>query len=59
MFEKKKITICYSLTSCNSCGHISKREFSDDDYVFKNDGKCSKCDGVVMISKIFGETIHN
>ncbi len=59
MFEKKKITICYSLTSCNSCGHISKRKFSDGDYVFKNDGKCSKCSDIVMISKIFGETIPN
>ena len=31
--------------------------FSDGDYVFKDISKCSSCDGQIIVTKIFGESL--
>ena len=37
---------------------MTKRKFESGDVVFENIGKCSECDGNLMITMIFGETIE-
>jgi hypothetical protein len=57
MSGKNEIVNAYTLQQCNSCKEQSKRKFSAGDYVFKEISKCSSCDGQVIITKIFGESL--
>tara|TARA_Y100000031_G_C7934096_1_gene254045 strand:+ start:372 stop:551 length:180 start_codon:yes stop_codon:yes gene_type:complete len=57
MSNKIEIITAYTLQQCNSCKEQSKQKFSDSDYVFKEISKCSSCDGQVMVTKIFGESL--
>ena len=57
MSDKNEIVTAYTIQLCNSCKEESKRKFSDGDYVYKDVAKCSSCDGQVMITKIFGESL--
>ena len=57
MFEKKKITTCYTVDECTKCKKSSQRKFKQGDYLFKEILPCKSCDGKIMITKIFGETI--
>ena len=56
MFDKEKITIAYTLEKCDKCGNQSKRKFAEGDVLFAKKGKCSSCEGIMTIEKIFGET---
>ena len=58
MFEKKKITTCYTVEKCTSCNKESKRKFKEGDFVFAKSGSCSSCEGQTQIEEIFGETIE-
>ena len=57
MSNKNEIITAYTLKQCNYCKEQSKQKFSDSDYVFKEISKCSSCDGQVIITKIFGESL--
>ena len=57
MSNKNEIVTAYTLLQCNSCKEQSKKKFSDGDYVYKDVAKCSSCDGQVIITKIFGESL--
>ena len=57
MSNKNEIVTAYTLQQCSSCKEESKRKFSDGDYVFKEILKCSSCDGQIIITKIFGESL--
>ena len=57
MSNKNEIVNAYTLQQCNSCKEQSKRKFSDEDYVFKEMSKCSSCDGQIIITRIFGESL--
>ena len=57
MSNKNEIVTAYTIQQCNSCKEQSKRKFSDEDYVFKEISKCSSCDGQIIITKIFGESL--
>ena len=57
MSGKNEIVNAYTLQQCNSCKEQSKRKFSDEDYVFKEMSKCSSCDGQIIITRIFGESL--
>ena len=57
MSNKNEIVIAYTLLQCNSCKEQSKQKFSDGDYVFKEILKCSSCNGQVIITRIFGESL--
>ena len=57
MSGKNEIVNAYTLQQCSTCKEQLKRKFSDGDYVFKDVSKCSSCDGQVIITKIFGESL--
>ena len=57
MSNKNEIVNAYTLQQCNTCKEQSKRKFSDEDYVFKEISKCSSCNGQVIITRIFGESL--
>ena len=57
MSNKNEIVNAYTLQQCNTCKEQSKRKFSDEDYVFKEISKCSSCDGQIIITRIFGESL--
>ena len=57
MSNKIEIVTAYSLQQCNSCKEQSKQKFSDGDYVFKEISKCSSCDGQIIVTKNFGESL--
>ena len=57
MFEKKKIINCYTVDECTNCNNSSQRKFKLGDYLFKQVSACKSCDGKVIVTKIFGETM--
>ena len=57
MFEKKKVTAAYTMEQCKSCHKEIKRKFKEGDLLFSETVKCTSCDGILSIEKIFGETI--
>ncbi len=58
IFSKKKITIAYAVEKCKKCGMLRKRKFTEGDVLFIESSKCTSCDGMTSIEKIFGETIE-
>ena len=58
MFSKKKITIAYTVKKCKKCGMQRKRKFEDGDILFADSSKCTSCDGIESIEKIFGEILE-
>ena len=56
--SERKITNCYTCLECKLCKNISKRKFESGDCVFQNKGKCTECDGDLLVTMIFGETIE-
>ena len=57
MFSKKKITTAYAVEKCKKCGMLRKRKFTEGDVLFSESSKCTSCDGMTSIEKIFGESI--
>ncbi len=58
IFSKKKITIAYAVEKCKKCGMLRKRKFTEGDILFSESSKCTSCDGMARIEKIFGESIE-
>ena len=58
IFSKKKITTAYAVEKCKKCGMLRKRKFTEGDILFSESSKCTSCDGMTIIEKIFGETIE-
>ena len=58
IFSKEKTVIPYTVEKCNSCKLEHKRNFKEGDYLFLSTMKCNSCDGMMVIEKIFGETIE-
>ena len=58
IFSKKKITTEYTVEQCTKCGTLTKRKFKNGDILFTELSKCTSCDGLARIEKIFGETIE-
>ena len=57
MFNKNEIIESYTLERCGSCEKELKRKFSKGDFVFKIVSKCPSCQGQVIITKIFSDTL--
>jgi len=57
MYNKNEIMESYTLERCGSCEKELKRKFSKGDFVFKIMSKCSSCQGQVVITKIFADTL--
>lgn len=58
MFSKKKIITVYTIEKCKKCEMLRKRKFIQGDVLFAESSKCTSCDGMTSIEKIFGETIE-
>lgn len=58
MFSKEKITVAYTIEKCKSCNFEKKRKFKEGDFLFSETSKCTSCDDIMQIEKIFGETIE-
>jgi hypothetical protein len=58
MFSKQKITIAYTVEKCIKCGMQIKRKFVNGDVLFVESSKCTSCDGMASIEKIFGEILE-
>ena len=56
--SERKMINCYTCLECKLCKNISKRKFESGDCVFQNTGKCSECDGDLIVTMIFGEIIE-
>ena len=57
MYNKTEFMEPYTLERCGSCEKELKRKFSKGDFVFKIMSKCSSCQGQVVITKIFADTL--
>ena len=57
IFKKEATTVAYTVEKCKSCGLERKRKFKDGDYLFTETEKCNSCNDMMLIEKIFGETI--
>ena len=55
---ERRIINCYTCLECKLCQNMTKRNFELGDCVFQNIGKCSECDGDLVVTMIFGETIE-
>ena len=53
IFSKKKIIIAYTVEKCKKCGMLRKRKFAEGDILFTESSKCTSCDGMISIEKIF------
>ena len=53
-FQKKRITVVYTVSRCDSCETDNKERFVSGDYVYKR-FDCAKCDGKAVIYGIFGQ----
>jgi hypothetical protein len=42
-----------SILKCSKCDLTQVRHYEDGDFVYKIDGQCEKCDGNMIISKIY------
>jgi len=58
IFSKKKTVIAYTVEKCTKCGMQIKRKFNDGDVLFTESSKCTSCDGMANIEKIFGEILE-
>ena len=55
--SERKLSTPYTFLKCQSCKITMKRKFEDGDIVFSATQSCSDCDGKMMITKIFGESM--
>lgn len=55
--SERKLSTPYTFLKCQSCKITMKRKFEDGDIVFSITQSCSDCDGKMMITKIFGESM--
>ena len=58
IFSKEKITLAYTIEKCSKCEKSHKRDFSEGDILFAISSKCTFCDGITTIEKIFGEILE-
>ena len=58
IFSKEKTTLAYTIEKRPKCEKLYKRDFSEGDILFSISSKCTFCDGVTIIEKIFGEILE-
>ncbi|MGI0056671.1 MAG: hypothetical protein ACREAK_04770 [Nitrosarchaeum sp.] len=57
MFSKENTIFAYTVEKCNLCNLERKRKFKEGDFLFTETSKCDSCNGMIIIEKIFGESI--
>jgi len=58
IFSKEEIILAYTIEKCPKCEKFHKRDFSEGDILFNTSSKCTFCDGITIIEKIFGEILQ-
>ena len=58
IFSKEEIILEYTVEKCPKCEKLNRRDFSDGDVLFNPSSKCTFCDGVTIIEKIYGEILQ-
>ena len=58
IFSKEEIILEYTVEKCSKCEKLNRRDFSDGDVLFNPSSKCTFCDGVTIIEKIYGEILQ-
>ena len=58
IFSKEKTTLAYTIEKCPKCEKLHKRDFSEGDILFTISSKCTFCDVITTIEKIFGEILE-
>ena len=58
IFSKEKTMLAYTVEKCPKCEKFYKRDFSEGDILFTNSSKCTFCDGITIIEKIFSEILQ-
>ena len=58
IFSKEEIILEYTVEKCPKCEKLNRRDFSDGDVLFNSSSKCTFCDGVTTIEKIYGEILQ-
>jgi hypothetical protein len=53
--KKEKPVIAYTVERCQSCKNEVKRKFKEGDCLFTVTSECTRCNGVMIITKIFGQ----
>ncbi|MDC4212629.1 MAG: hypothetical protein MT334_00760 [Candidatus Nitrosopumilus limneticus] len=59
IFSKKEIILAYTIKKCQKCEKLHKDNFSEGDILFTTFSKCTFCDGITVIEKIYGENLQN
>ena len=55
IFSKEETILAYTVERCPKCKKLNRRDFSEGDVLFTPASKCSFCDGITVIEKIYGE----
>ena len=58
IFSKEEIILEYTVEKCPKCKKLNRRDFSDGDVLFNSSSKCTFCEGVTIIEKIYGEILQ-
>jgi hypothetical protein len=58
IFSKEEIILEYTVEKCPKCEKLNRRDFSDGDVLFNSSSKCTFCDGVTTIEKIYGDILQ-
>ena len=58
IFSKEKTILAYTIEKCSKCEKFHKRDFSEGDILFAISSKCTFCNGITTIDKIFGEILE-
>ena len=58
IFSKEEIVLAYTVEKCPKCEKLNKRDFTEGDILFMLSSKCSFCDGITVIEKIYGEILQ-
>ena len=58
IFSKDEIILAYTVEKCPKCEKLNRRDFCEGDVLFNSSLKCTFCDGITTIEKIYGETLQ-
>ena len=58
IFSKEEIILAYTVEKCPKCEKLNRRDFCEGDILFNSSSKCTFCDGITTIEKIYSETLQ-
>ena len=58
IFSKEEIILAYTVEECSKCEKLKRRDFCEGDVLFNSSSKCTFCDDITTIEKIYGEILQ-